>query len=74
MLVLSRKVGQELLVGENIRLKIMSIKGQQVSLAIDGPSHVPIDRGEVRARILQNGRRRVLPACPAVPDANSLPH
>ena len=47
MLVLSRKVGERIHVGENIVLEIRRIAGNRVTLALDAPRNVRILRGEL---------------------------
>jgi carbon storage regulator len=47
MLVLSRKPGQELVIGDNIRLTVVAIRGRQVQLGITAPLEVPIRRQEL---------------------------
>lgn len=47
MLVLSRKTQEAILVGENIEIKVLAIKGGRVSLGIKAPQSVPVRRLEV---------------------------
>jgi len=47
MLVLSRKVGERLLIGETIVLTILEARGQRIRLGIEAPPEVPIWREEV---------------------------
>lgn len=47
MLVLSRKPGEHILVGNNIRITIVSIQGRQVRIGIEAPGDVPVFREEV---------------------------
>jgi carbon storage regulator len=47
MLVLSRKVGERIHVGENVVLEIRRIAGNRVTLALDAPRSVRILRGEL---------------------------
>jgi len=47
MLVLSRKVGQEILIGENVRITVTKVSGNRVTLGIEAPNHVRILRGEL---------------------------
>lgn len=47
MLVLSRKVGERIHVGDNVVLEIRRIAGNRVTLALDAPRHVRILRGEL---------------------------
>src|SRR5688572_21274626 len=49
MLVLSRKVGERIHVGDDIVLEIRRIAGNRVTLALDAPRHVRILRGELEA-------------------------
>ncbi len=51
MLVLTRQVGQEIIIGDNIRVTITSIKGDKVRVGIIAPPSVRVDREEVRRRI-----------------------
>lgn len=48
MLILSRKVGEDLVVGES-RIRVLSSVGDRVRLGITAPFEVPIRRGEVPA-------------------------
>lgn len=50
MLVLTRRVGESVYVGENIKLTMVKVRGGQVRLAIDAPREVTIQRGEIRGR------------------------
>jgi len=50
MLVLSRKVGERLVIAGNITVVVSAVKGNKVTLAIDAPPSVPVDRAEVHAR------------------------
>ena len=47
MLVLSRKTGQEIVVGDSVRITITKVSGNRVTLGVDAPDHVRILRGEL---------------------------
>lgn len=47
MLVLTRKEGQEIIVGNNIRLTVLAIRGNQVRLGFTAPGNVSILRDEI---------------------------
>ncbi|GAB5406843.1 MAG: hypothetical protein Aurels2KO_50740 [Aureliella sp.] len=47
MLVLSRRPGEEILIGDNIRLKVVAARGNRIQIAIDAPKEVPICRAEL---------------------------
>jgi carbon storage regulator len=66
MLVLSRKVGEEIVIGEDIRVRIVAIQGNQIRLGFEAPRDVPIRREELLA-----GDRR--PNRLPVPDAVAFP-
>lgn len=47
MLVLSRKVGEKLLIGDGIVVTVNRVVGQRVSLGVDAPPHIRIVRSEL---------------------------
>ena len=49
MLVLSRKIGEEIVIGDNIRVTVVAIRGNQVRLGFTAPAEVSIQRDELRA-------------------------
>lgn len=51
MLVLTRKPGEQLVIGDGIRISLVAIKGDQVRLGIAAPPEVRVDRAEVRKRV-----------------------
>ncbi len=51
MLVLSRKPGERVLLGEGIELTVVEVKGNRVRLGITAPDVVPVRRQEVDQRI-----------------------
>ena len=50
MLVLSRRVGEEIVIDGNIILKVVAIQGDRVRLGITAPPDVAVDRLEVHER------------------------
>ncbi len=53
MLILTRKVGEKITIGDNIEITVVEIKGKQVRLGINAPSELPVHREEVYRRILE---------------------
>ncbi len=51
MLVLTRKVGETLSIGDNVTVTILGIKGPQVRIGINAPKSVTVHREEVHERI-----------------------
>jgi carbon storage regulator len=60
MLVLSRKPGEEVVIGDNIRLTVVAVHGSQVRLGITAPIEMPVRRQELG----RNG--------PHIPGANGV--
>jgi carbon storage regulator len=50
MLVLSRRVGEEIVIGGNVRVRVVSASGSKVRLAVSAPKNVRVDRLEVNQR------------------------
>lgn len=51
MLVLSRRLGETLIIGDDIKITVLGISGNQVRIGIDAPKEVSVHREEVKARI-----------------------
>ncbi len=47
MLVLSRKLGQRILIGDNIYVTVLDVQGERVRLGFDAPRNVSIVRKEI---------------------------
>ena len=56
MLILTRKVGECITIGDHIRIYVVGIKGKQVRLGIDAPSDAVIHRQEIYNRIAEENR------------------
>lgn len=47
MLVLTRRVGEQIIIDENIRLEVLEVRGGKVRLGLEAPPSVRIDRMEI---------------------------
>jgi carbon storage regulator len=56
MLVLSRKTGEQIVIGENIRLTVVSVDGNRVKLGIAAPPEVAVHREEIYLEITKSER------------------
>ena len=55
MLVLSRKIGEKLVIGDNITVVVSRVAGNRVTLGIEAPTDVRIVRGELKNNIDASG-------------------
>lgn len=62
MLILTRRVGETVVVGENVTLTVLGVKGNQVRLGIDAPRDVAVYREEIFLRIQQEQENSPNPA------------
>jgi len=54
MLVLRRKAFQKIMIGDGIIVTIIGIRGDTVSVGIDAPKHIAVNREEIHEQILQD--------------------
>ncbi|CUH94434.1 hypothetical protein P22_0500 [Propionispora sp. 2/2-37] len=66
MLVLTRKAGEKIVIGDNIEVTVAEIKGDSVRLALHAPKQVKIYRGEIFEAIVEENKQA---ATNIVPDA-----
>jgi carbon storage regulator len=59
MLVLARKVGERILIGENISVTVVRIAPGVVRLGIEAPGETPIVREEIKAKIEEDSLKEV---------------
>ncbi len=59
MLALSRKVNESLMLGNDIEVTILEIKGDQVKIGISAPKSVPIYRKEIYIQIQESNKEAV---------------
>lgn len=50
-LILSRRINETLCIGDDVRIIVLSVRGNQVRLGITAPKSIPVHRAEVYARI-----------------------
>jgi carbon storage regulator len=72
MLVLSRKIGERLILGSDVEIAVLQIRGNRVSLGVVAPAHMPIHRTEVLPTI-QKDPARTLDHVLGVQEGQSTP-
>ncbi len=61
MLILTRKVGQTIRIGDDVQIAVVGIKGNQVRIGVTAPLDVPVHREEIYERIqkeIEDGQQR----------------
>ena len=56
MLVLTRKPGEKIFIGDNVSLTVVEVKGDSVRIAVDAPRDVKIYRGEIYEAIISENK------------------
>ena len=71
MLALTRKPGQQIMIGDDILINIVDVQGDSVRIAIDAPREIKIYRGELHRAIVEENKRAV--TVPTDIDLHDLP-
>lgn len=61
MLILTRRVGESVMIGDNVTVTVLGVKGNQVRVGINAPKEVEVHRDEVYERV-QKERATAAPA------------
>jgi len=62
MLILTRKLGEDISIGDDITIKVVSIKGRQVKIGIEAPRSMQVHRGEIYEMIKEENKKAAVGA------------
>jgi len=51
MLILTRRVGESILIGDDVTVTVLGVKGNQIRIGVDAPKNTPVHREEIHHRI-----------------------
>jgi len=72
MLILTRKLGERIAIGDDVTITLLEIKGSQVKLGIEAPKSISIHRQEIYERIREENLRSSEVSASDLSNATSL--
>ena len=59
MLILTRRIGETLMVGDDVTITVLGVKGNQVRIGINAPKDLAVHREEIYERVKAEGQKKV---------------
>ena len=66
MLILTRRIGEKIIIGDNVTVTVVGVKGHQVVIGIEAPLEIPVHREEIYQRILEERANKKCAAGPGL--------
>jgi len=57
VLILTRKLGESITIGDDVRVSVLGIRGRQVRIGIEAPSNVVVHREEIYVKVQEENRK-----------------
>ncbi len=65
MLILTRKLGEAIAIGDEVKVHLLEIKGRQVKVGVEAPAHITVHREEIYQSIREQNQKSATPTGPA---------
>jgi carbon storage regulator len=65
MLILTRKLGEAIAIGDEVKVHLLEIKGRQVRIGVEAPPHITVHREEIYRSIREQNQKSATPTGPA---------
>ncbi len=72
MLVLSRRVGESVVIGDDVVVTVLEVRGDVIRVGVDAPRHVQVRRQELLAELEETNRAAASPSAERVADLSKL--
>ena len=64
MLILTRRVGETLMIGDDVTVTVLGVKGNQIRIGVNAPKEIPVHREEIYQRIQAEGEDKKISNAP----------
>ena len=68
MLVLTRKAGESIVIGNEVVITVLEVRGGQIRLGVDAPRNLAVHRAEIYQQVMEENKAASIDASEAVPE------